>query len=85
MGMVVSSFSRIGGAVGQLLEPQRYREFRANAAARVNTAVYEIRAMLEEILVNHEKAAHRVWAGMERLLQAVPAAALHQTQYMPGL
>lgn len=86
MGMVVSSFSRIGEAVGQLLEPRRYREFRDNAAARVNTAVYEIPAMLEGILVNHEKAAHRVRAGMERLLQAVPAAALHQSQnIMAGL
>ena len=85
MGIVVSSFSRIGEAVGQLLEPQRYREFRANAAARTNTAVYEIPAMLEEILVNHEKEAHRVWAGMDGLLQAVPSAALHQTRHMQGL
>ena len=53
VGMVVRNFSRIGRAVRDLLEPERYRRYRARVSAIRNTAVYEIPDVLDRILERH--------------------------------
>ncbi len=50
VGMVLPNFRQIGPAVERLLEPQTYTRLRANAAALVNRAVFEIPEVLEKIL-----------------------------------
>jgi len=50
VGLVVSSYDRVARAVAELLKPERYAQFRANAAACQNRAVYEAVEWLAEIL-----------------------------------
>jgi UDP-N-acetylglucosamine:LPS N-acetylglucosamine transferase len=50
VGLVVGSFAQIGSAVRELLAPERYWRYRSNASALRNHAVFEIPAMLENIL-----------------------------------
>jgi 1,2-diacylglycerol 3-beta-galactosyltransferase len=50
VGLVTRNFSQIGTTVRELLEPERYRQFRARVSAIRNTAVYEIPDVLEKIL-----------------------------------
>ncbi len=50
VGLVVRGFREIGAAVEELLKPENYARFRANAAAVQNRAVFEIPDMLERIL-----------------------------------
>lgn len=52
VGMVVRNFSQISRAVRELLEPQRYRQFRARVSVIRNNAVYEIPDVLDSILMN---------------------------------
>jgi Glycosyltransferase family 28 C-terminal domain len=49
VGIVLKSFSQIVPAVEKLIEPSTLANYRANAAALHNRAVFEIPAMLEEI------------------------------------
>ena len=50
-GVVIENFSKqLDGAVRQLMEPQRYAQYRGCAAATRNAAVYEIPEMLGSIL-----------------------------------
>ena len=56
MGIVVGSFEKIAGAVGEMLKPEKYEEFRRNVAAVRNRAVYEIPELLERILMEHAPA-----------------------------
>jgi 1,2-diacylglycerol 3-beta-galactosyltransferase len=53
IGMVVKNFWLIGRAVRELLEPERYRRYRARVSAIRNTAVYEIPDILDAILGRH--------------------------------
>jgi hypothetical protein len=50
MGFVLRSFRYIVQAVAEMLQPENYRRFHANAAARQNRAVFEIPDILEKIL-----------------------------------
>jgi 1,2-diacylglycerol 3-beta-galactosyltransferase len=50
VGMVVHNFSQIARAVRELLEPERYRRYRACVSAIRNNAVYEIPEVLDQIL-----------------------------------
>jgi 1,2-diacylglycerol 3-beta-galactosyltransferase len=50
VGMVVNNFSRMGRALQEMLAPERYARYRANAAAVKNSAVYEIPELLDAIL-----------------------------------
>ena len=50
VGLVLRSFRYIVQAVAELLQPENYRRFRANAAAVNNRAVYEIPDILEKVL-----------------------------------
>ena len=50
VGIVLRSFRRINEAVEELLEPARLNEYRRNAAAMNNRAVFEIPDLLEKIL-----------------------------------
>jgi 1,2-diacylglycerol 3-beta-galactosyltransferase len=52
VGIVIKHFGQIAGAVREMLMPERYARFRQAAAAIHNSAVFEIPAMLEEILQN---------------------------------
>jgi 1,2-diacylglycerol 3-beta-galactosyltransferase len=53
LGLVVRNFSRIADAVSELLAPDRYRRFQARISGMRNRAVYEIPAVLAEILARH--------------------------------
>jgi len=55
VGMVVKSFSRLDKILPELLAPERFERYRANAAARRNSAVYEIPELLARVLA----ARHR--------------------------
>src|ERR1700733_3116355 len=57
VGVVLRSFSKIVPAVGTMIEPANLARFRANAGGLKNQAVFEIPAMLEQIL---EKTANVV-------------------------
>ena len=50
VGLVVTSYDRVAQAVEELLDPERYARFRANAAAVQNRAVYEAVDWLSVIL-----------------------------------
>jgi 1,2-diacylglycerol 3-beta-galactosyltransferase len=50
LGLVLSNFRGIRQAVANLLEPETYERYRANAAARNNRAIFEIPEILEKIL-----------------------------------
>jgi UDP-N-acetylglucosamine:LPS N-acetylglucosamine transferase len=50
VGMVIRNLAQIGRTVRELLEPQRYRQYRARVSAIRNTAVYEIPEVLDRIL-----------------------------------
>lgn len=49
LGVVLSSFHRIGEGVEKLLEPARFAEYRANASAYRNNALYEIPEFLDQM------------------------------------
>jgi 1,2-diacylglycerol 3-beta-galactosyltransferase len=51
LGIVLRNFRGIADAVDELLKPARYEEFRRNAAALDNRAVFEIPDILERILL----------------------------------
>ncbi|HUB83726.1 MAG TPA: glycosyltransferase [Bryobacteraceae bacterium] len=53
VGMVVRNFSHIGRSVRELLQPERYQQYRDRVAAIRNTAVYEIPDVLQGILETH--------------------------------
>jgi UDP-N-acetylglucosamine:LPS N-acetylglucosamine transferase len=50
MGVVLKNFRHINTGVEQLLEPAAFAEFKANASAYNNRALFEIPEFLEEIL-----------------------------------
>jgi 1,2-diacylglycerol 3-beta-galactosyltransferase len=50
VGVVMKSFREIEHALSELLEPVNFGRFRANAAAIENRAVFEVPAILAEIL-----------------------------------
>jgi len=60
VGLVVNSLSHLGEAVAELLAPERYRRYRANAAALRNSAVYEVPGLLEAILAGRPPEAAEV-------------------------
>jgi 1,2-diacylglycerol 3-beta-galactosyltransferase len=53
LGIVLKSFRRINEGVERLLEPAAFAEFRKNAAAYNNRALFEIPEFLEQILERH--------------------------------
>lgn len=50
VGMALRSFRHIGRAVADLLQPETYRRFQANAAALDNRAVFEVPDILQRIM-----------------------------------
>ncbi len=50
LGIVLKDFRRIGRALDQMLEPGLYRQFKANVAATKNRAVFEVPAILRDII-----------------------------------
>ena len=57
MGIVLKSFRQINSGVEQLLAPSAFAEFRANARAYNNRALFEIPEFLEQILERNSGAA----------------------------
>jgi 1,2-diacylglycerol 3-beta-galactosyltransferase len=57
MGIVLKNFRHINAGVEQLLEPKAFAEFRANASAYNNRALFEIPEFLEEILERNHSGA----------------------------
>jgi 1,2-diacylglycerol 3-beta-galactosyltransferase len=55
MGFVLRSFRYIVQAVAEMLQPENYRRFHANAAAHSNRAVFEVPDILEKILKTCER------------------------------
>ena len=55
VGLVVSSFDTLGEAIPELLRPERFAKFRANAARIRNSAVYDAVQWLDSILENHAR------------------------------
>jgi 1,2-diacylglycerol 3-beta-galactosyltransferase len=55
VGVVVSSFSQVANAVGELLRPDRLAQFRARAGAVRNSAVFEVPRILAGILSHHDR------------------------------
>jgi 1,2-diacylglycerol 3-beta-galactosyltransferase len=73
IGMVLPSYSAVGDAVRELLEPRRYADMRKRLEAIQNRAVFEIPEMLERILDRHAPAPG--------LAQRNSAATQRQPQY----
>jgi Glycosyltransferase family 28 C-terminal domain len=57
LGIVLTSFRKINEGVEKLLEPSAFSEFRANASAYQNNALYEIPEFLDEIAERHSLGA----------------------------
>jgi hypothetical protein len=55
VGIVISSFRFVAGAVEQILRPENFHRFRANAAALNNRAVFEIPPLLQGFLEGSEQ------------------------------
>jgi 1,2-diacylglycerol 3-beta-galactosyltransferase len=53
LGMVVERYSKVRGAVGELLQGSRLQEMKEAAKRLENRAVFEIPAVLDEILARH--------------------------------
>ena len=53
LGTVLNSFRKINEGVEKLLEPAVFAEYRANAGAYKNNALYEIPEFLEQIVERH--------------------------------
>jgi Glycosyltransferase family 28 C-terminal domain len=53
LGMVVSSFDKLGEVIPELLRPERFNRFRGNAARIRNSAVYDAVRWLDSILEHH--------------------------------
>jgi 1,2-diacylglycerol 3-beta-galactosyltransferase len=53
LGIVLKDFSQIASGVEQLLRPQTFAELRANARAYTNRAIFEVPAILEEVVERH--------------------------------
>jgi UDP-N-acetylglucosamine:LPS N-acetylglucosamine transferase len=57
VGLVVSNFDHVAHAVRELLRPERYARFQANAAACQNRAVYEVVDWLNFVLSRPPESA----------------------------
>ena len=53
LGIVLSSFKEIASGVERLLQPAAFAELRANARAYANLAIFEIPAILDEVVERH--------------------------------
>ena len=56
VGLVVKDFRKIDGTIAQLLEPQKFKELRNNAANYRNRALFEIPVFLEQIFERRKPA-----------------------------
>jgi 1,2-diacylglycerol 3-beta-galactosyltransferase len=53
LGIVLKNFSEIAAGIEELLRPQVFAELRANALAYTNRAIFEVPAILEEVVERH--------------------------------
>jgi hypothetical protein len=53
LGIVLKDFSEIATGVEQLTQPQTFAELRANARAYTNRAIFEVPAILDEVVERH--------------------------------
>jgi 1,2-diacylglycerol 3-beta-galactosyltransferase len=54
VGVVLKSFEEVVGGVKEMLEPAKLAEFKKNAAAQNNSAIFEIMEILDRALSNEE-------------------------------
>jgi len=71
LGIVLKSFRKINEGVEKLLEPSAFSEFRANASAYRNNALFEIPEFLEKVAERH--AAHTAGGGLAAPALTTPA------------
>jgi 1,2-diacylglycerol 3-beta-galactosyltransferase len=83
VGIVVSGFSKVAAAVREMLQPARYERFRRRAEAMRNFAVFEIPALLEEIL-SKEIAAPAESPAPDRERGIAHPAAREQKHFQAG-
>jgi 1,2-diacylglycerol 3-beta-galactosyltransferase len=62
LGIVLNNFREVGAGVHELLQPAKFEEFRRNASAYSNRALFEIPLILQEIIESH--SPHRVSASV---------------------
>jgi 1,2-diacylglycerol 3-beta-galactosyltransferase len=74
MGIVLNNFRHINTGVEQLLDPAAFAEFKANASAYNNRALFEIPEFLEEILECSRTGAVGVGAPVSAKTTPEPAA-----------
>jgi len=65
LGIVLKDFSEIASGVGQLLQPGTFAELRANARAYTNRAIFEVPAILEEVVERHVPVTMPVFSDAE--------------------
>jgi hypothetical protein len=64
LGIVLRDFSEIASGVEQLLQPATFAELSANARAYTNRAIFEVPAILEEVLERHVPVSVPVFSGV---------------------
>jgi 1,2-diacylglycerol 3-beta-galactosyltransferase len=78
LGIVLQNFTEIASGVEQLLQLETFDELRANARAYKNRAIFEVPAILEEVIERHVPVSVPIftdvsmghgtaWAGASRL------------------
>jgi hypothetical protein len=76
LGIVLNSFRNINDGVNKLLAPSTFEEFRTNASAYKNNALFEVPTFLDEAAARHE--AHTV-SGLG--VPALTTPALHHASW----
>lgn len=66
LGIVLRNFNEIATGVERLLQPDIFAELRANARAYTNRAIFEVPAILEEVVERHTPVSVPVLTGMSR-------------------
>ena len=59
VGVVLHSFAEIATAIVPMLDPERLAQFRENAAALNNRAIFEIPEILDAVIERHLRPIHR--------------------------
>jgi 1,2-diacylglycerol 3-beta-galactosyltransferase len=64
LGLVVKNYDRVSEAVAELLQPDRYRRLKSNAAKLHNSAVYEAVDWIGSILAHYANGASMPWTNV---------------------
>jgi 1,2-diacylglycerol 3-beta-galactosyltransferase len=64
LGIVLRNFNEIASGVERLLQPDMFAELRGNARAYTNRAIFEVPAILEEVVERHAAVSLPALAGI---------------------